>query len=227
MLSQPESFSITLKGSLNPTVYHPTWYYTIGQLSKDDATSVVNNTNVHVSPNSTSFSAPSFSIECDKKRWQVKTHDRNARLRILNLTVKTFDDLLPETRLKQFGFTFVFCVEAVHEITLAYLSSLVHDLVPVEGKGEIATTILFATSTDPVSQRKVRIQSLPGVNKALLTFSFVYALPEERIFTLKQMSIAEDYELDYEEAVTRAEQIAYKLMNVKQQERKDNTVRGN
>lgn len=212
---------------MNPAVHHPSWYYTIGQLSKEDAAFVIEDKNLYVSPSSSRFNAPLFSIDCDKKRWQVKTRDKDARLRILHVTVKTFDELLPEAQLKRFGFTFVFSIEASHETTLDFLSKLMRDLVQVEGKGEIATTILSTTSTDPVRRRKVRLHSSPGTNRVFLTFRFVYPIPDERVFTLRRMSMAEDYELDYEEAITQAEQIAHKLMNGGQQGRIDSNIRGN
>jgi hypothetical protein len=225
VLSQPESFSITLKGSMNPTVHHPSWYYTIGQLSKEDAAFIVENNNVHVTPALSRFSAPLFGIECNKKQWRIEARNKDARLRILHIAVKTFDDLLPETQLKRFGFKFTFFIEASHETTVDFLSKLMRDFAQVEGKGEIATSILSTTSTEPVRQRKIHLHSFPGANRALLTFSFVYPIPDERVFTLRQMSMAEDYELDYEEAVTRAEQIAYKLTSGGQRE--DINIRGN
>ena len=202
---------------MNPTVHHPSWYYTIGQLSKEDAASIIENKNLYVSPGSSRFRAPLFSIDCDKKQWQVKTQDKNARLRILHITVKSFDNLLPETQLTRFGFKFAFSIEANHETTVDFLSNLMRDLVQIEGKGEIATTILSITSKDPNRQRKIRLYSSPGDNRALFTSSFVYPIPDERVLTLRQLSMSEDYELDYKEAVTGAEQIALKLMGGRQQ----------
>lgn len=221
MLSRPELFSITLKGAINPTAHHPSWYYTIGQLSKEDAASIVENENLYVTPALGKFSAPLFSIDCDKKQWRVKTQDKDARLHILYMTLKTFDNLLPEALLKRFGFKFAFSIETSHEKNVDFISKLMQDFVQVKAKGEISTTILSTTSTDPVRQTRVRLHSSPGANRVLLTFNFVYPIPDARIFTLRQLPLADDYELDYEEAITQAEQIAHKLMDRAQMGRAD------
>ncbi len=227
MLSQPESFSITLKGSMNPAVHHPSWYYTIGQLSKDDAASVVGSGNLCVTPDLSTFRAPLFDVASSKGKWRIKTRDRNARLRILQVALKTFDDVLPETRLRRFCFKFAFSVEANHATTVAFLSNLMRDLIQVKGEGGIAATLLSTTGTDPARRKKVSLQSFPGASRAVLTFSSTYPIPDERVFTLRHMSLAEDYELDYEEAVTRAEQLAHKLMDRGHVERGDTNMKGN
>lgn len=221
MLSRPKSFSITLKGAINPTTHHPSWYYTIGQLSKEDAASIVENENLYITPALGRFSAPLFRIDCDKKQWRVKTQDKDARLHILYMTLKTFDNLLPAALLKRFGFKFAFSIETSHEKTLDFVSKLMQDFVQVKTKGEISTTISATTSRDPIRQTRVRLHSSPGADKALLSFNFVYPIPDEKIFTLRQLSLADDYELDYEQAVTQAEQIAYKLTDRAQMGRAD------
>ncbi len=221
MLSRPESFSIKLKGAINPTVHHPSWYYTIGQLSKEDAASIVKNENLYVTPALGMFSAPLFSINCDKKQWRVKTQDKNARLHILYMTLKTFDNLLPDALLKGFGFKFAFSIETSHEKVVDFVSKLMQDFFEVKTKGEISTTISATTSRDPTRQTRVRLHSSPGADKVLLSFNFVYPIPDEKIFTLRQLSLADDYELDYEQAVTQAEQIAYKLTDRAQVGRAD------
>lgn len=227
MLSQPESFSITLKGAMNPAVHHPSWYYTIGQLSKEDAASVVGSGNLCVTPDLSTFRAPLFDVASSKSKWRIKTRDKNARLRILQVALKTFDDVLPETRLRRFCFKFAFSVEAGHATTVVFLSNLMRDFVQVKGEGEIAATISSTTSTDPVRRREVRLHSSPGASRALLTFSFSYPVPDERVFTLRHMSLAEDYALDYEEAVTQAEQLAYKLIDGGRRENVDTGIKGN
>ena len=227
MFSQPESFSITLKGTMNPAAHHPSWYFTIGQLSKDDAASIVENQSLYVTPALSRFRAPLFSLECDKKRWRIEARAKDARLRIAHVAVKTFDDLLPETRLRRFSFKFAFSVEAGHATTVAFLSNLMRDFVQVKGEGGIAATILSTTGTDPARRRKVSLQSFPGASRAVLTFSSTYPIPDERMFTLRHMSLVEDYELDYEEAVTRVEQLVYKLKNGEHVERGDANMKGN
>lgn len=63
MLGKPESWSITLKGAINPTVHHPSWYHLIGQLSKDELASVVASKEISVTPASSGFRAPLFSVD--------------------------------------------------------------------------------------------------------------------------------------------------------------------
>ena len=36
-----QGFTIALKGNFNPALHHPSWYYTIGQLAKDEVAAVV------------------------------------------------------------------------------------------------------------------------------------------------------------------------------------------
>lgn len=221
-LSTPsESFSITLKGALNPSLHHPSWYYVIGQLSKEDADLGIQDKNLYVTPTESRFSAPSFHIACDPKRWRIETRDKTARLRILQIALKTFDNLLPETRLEQIGFKFTFVMEFSHRKTTDFLAKLAQNLTLLEGKGKTVITVLSTVTGDPPRKKKVQIHSSPGQDRAHLTFSFSYSVPDDKMFTLRQLSMIEDYDLDYEESVTHAEQVAYELATAVKSSRLD------
>lgn len=212
MLGKSQSWSITLKGTMNPTVHHPSWYHLIGQLSKDELASTVASKEVLVTPASSRFKSPLFSIECDKKQWQVKTRHNDARLHILQVTVKSFDDLLPETRIKQFAFEFTFAINISHDAVAEFLRPFTRDFIDLKGQEEIATTLMSTTTTDEVRRTKVRLTSSPEAANAALTFSYTYPLENQKLLTLRQMSMVENYELDYEEAASKAHQLTHKLI---------------
>lgn len=197
---------------MNPTLHHPSWYHLIGQLSKDELASTMASKEVLVTPTSSRFKSPLFSVACDEKQWQVKTWDNDARLHILQVTVKGYDALLPETRIKQYAFEFTFSINVSHDTVAEFLMPFTRDFIDLKSQEEIATTLMSTTMTDEVRRRKVRLYSSPEAANAVLTFSFKYPLENQGILTLRQMSIVENYELDYEEAVTKAHQFAHKLI---------------
>lgn len=208
------SFSITLKGTFNPLMHHPSWYYTVGQLAKDEAAATVEAGELQVTPARSSFDAPAFSLECTETRWRVKTHDPAARLRLLQVATKTFENLLPESRLGEVGFRFGFALEVPHRQVVDFLSRTMWNLMPAESHGEVSATLENTVSQDGAPRRKrLRLASEPGPGPARLTVSFGYPLAQAKIFTLRQLSVAEDFELDYDEALTYAEQLTYTLTN--------------
>lgn len=215
-LTSAGSFVITLKGRFNPALHHPSWYYTMGQLSKEDAALAVQAADLYVTPTAGSFTARSFRIDCTPTRWRIETWDQAARLRILQVTLKTFDDLLPESgsSLTQVGFEFTFTVAFAHHRTTDFLAKLVSTLSSFDSRGETALTVVATVAGDPPRKKRVQIHSAPGQDQAQLSFRFGYPVVAERLSTLKQLSLAEDYELDYEEAVTHAERIAHELATV-------------
>ncbi len=211
---QSASFAITLKGTFNPLLHHPSWYYTVGQLAKDEVAATVEAGQVQVTPARSRFHAPAFSLECTPARWRVKTHDPAARLRLLQVATKTFENLLPETRLAEVGFRFGFALEVPHRQVVDFLSRTMWNLVPAESHGEVAATLQNTISQDDAPRRKrLQLASEPGPGPARLTVSFGYPLTQAKIFTLRQLSVAEDFELDYDEAETYAEGLAYTLVN--------------
>lgn len=211
---QSASFAITLKGTFNPLLHHPSWYYTVGQLAKDEVAATVAVGGVEVTPARSRFQAPAFRLDCTPGRWRVLTRDPAARLRLLQVATKTFENLLPETRLEEVGFRFDFALEVPHRQVVDFLSRTMWNLMPAESHGEVAATLENTVSQDEAPRRKrLQLASGPGAERARLTVSFRYPLTQDKIFTLRQLSVAEDFELDYDEALTYAEQLAYTLAN--------------
>jgi len=214
MFSKAEAFSITIDGRMNPRIHHPTWYQLTGSLSKEEMEASVEKGNLIVSSTLSEFHAPKFSVICQRERWEIHTKMQDARARILGIALKTFDDLLPQTSVQAFQFRFLFSFTAPHENTAAFLAKLMKEMVPVESRSEIAVQVAY-TTTEPTKRRKVEVRSVPAHgNKVWVKHKFIYSVEKERIFTLRQMSLLEDYELDYEEAVAQTEELAYKLNKV-------------
>ena len=144
------SFAITLKGTFNPLLHHPSWYYTVGQLAKDEVAATVEAGQVQVTPARGRFHAPAFSLECTPERWRVKTRDPAARLRLLQVATKTFENLLPETRLAEVRFGFA--LEVPHRQVVDFLSRTMWNLVPAESHSEVAATLQNTISQDAGAQ---------------------------------------------------------------------------
>ena len=211
---QSATFAITLKGSFNPLLHHPSWYYTVGQLAKDEVAATIEAGDLQVTPDRSRFHAPAFSLECTPTQWRVRARGPAARLRLLQVATKTFENLLPETRLGEVGFRFGFTLEVPHRQVVDFLSRTMWNLMPAEDHGEVFATLQNTVSQDEAPRRKrLRLASEPGPGPARLTVSFRYPLTQAKIFTLRQLSVAEDFELDYDEALTYAEQLAYTLVN--------------
>ncbi len=211
---QSASFAVTLKGAFNPLLHHPSWYYTVGQLTKDEVAATVEAGGLQVTPEQSRFHAPAFSLECTEARWRVKTRDPAARLRLLQVATKTFENLLPETHLSEVGFRFGFALPVPHRQVVDFLSRMMGNLAPAEGHGEVTATLQNTVSHDDAPRlKRIKLASESGPGAARLTVSFGYPLTQAKIFTLRQLSVAEDFELDYDEALTYAEGLAYTLAN--------------
>lgn len=210
---QSESLTIVLKGNFNPALHHPSWYYTIGQFAKDEVAAALQAKDLRVTPTLSRFRAGPFSIDCTPTRWRVRTDNPAARGRILQITTKAFENLLPETQLEEVGFRFVFLLEVSHAQVVDFLSRTMWNLMPVEAQGEVASLLTNTTYAESPRQKRLQLSSRPEAQRAELTVSFLYPLAPEKVFTLRQLSVAEDFELDYDEAQTYAEQLAYTLNN--------------
>jgi hypothetical protein len=210
MLSELRAAVIAIDGTMNPTVHHPTWYQLIGLLSWEDTAFATVGRHLLVTPSLSTFRVPAFALRCKRERWEIRTSSREARTRILNVALKTFDDLLPQTPITGFHFTFTFSVEVPYERAADFLGSALKEVAPIEGRHE-RTLMLSTVTLDDTKRRLFQVRMLPEGGQLLLKHRFAYTVRARSIYTLRQMSMSEDYELDYEEAVTRTEQLAAKL----------------
>ncbi|ADI15578.1 hypothetical protein [Truepera radiovictrix] len=223
MLSDLSAAVIAIDGTMNPTIHHPTWYQLIGLLSWEDTAFATAGRHLLVTPSVSTFRVPAFALRCKRERWEIRTVSREARTRILNVALKTFDDLLPQTPVTGFHFTFRFSIEVPHERAADFFGGALREVAPIEGRGE-RVLMMSTVTVDDTKRRLFQVRLLPEGNQLLVKHRFSYAVRAKGMYTLRQMSMSEDYDLDYEEAVTRTEQLAAKLTHKGSRRSGGNTI---
>ena len=98
----PDLQSIVIVGAMNPSIHHPSWYKIFDLISPDELSFALEKEQCICTSQVTRFRIPAFEIICQDERWEIKTFEKGARDRILDVACRVFK-LLDHTPVRACG----------------------------------------------------------------------------------------------------------------------------
>lgn len=172
-------YTISILGTMNPRIHHPSWYR-LNKLIDSDAESFAvsqDEDDFVSSPAISQFSTRDYAISCVQEKWQIVTEERKNIAVIQQVALKTFDDLLAQTPISGYEFWFrqhriTRCAD-VESYFVKIFNSLPFGLEPM-GKGMAG----FVSRAD-FDQRNVGLRCEPSTrskNMVYVAMSASYSL---------------------------------------------------
>jgi hypothetical protein len=107
-MAEADAFSIVVIGAMNSAIHHPYWYRDRGLIDDEEMKTALSHEETVFVPEIAQFNTGQIFINCQARRWEVKTSNRGFVKRIVDIAGKVFDEILPHTPIVACGFNFIF-----------------------------------------------------------------------------------------------------------------------
>ncbi|MFO0959943.1 MAG: hypothetical protein U0800_21320 [Isosphaeraceae bacterium] len=181
MAKEKELYSIVIIGGMNPRIHHPSWYRFMDLISPEELEEAVVSPLTFIIPPMGQFQSSHLTVTCQEERWEIKTNDSEQVQRIIDLTSRLFDDLLPHTPVTAAGFNFHFRRETKREDVAEYLASLLVKTPLGLTSKNIASGEMTLRRNSKDNMSFVTIKSSPSASKWIHThhnFEYKFIAPD-------------------------------------------------
>ncbi|MCC6696877.1 MAG: hypothetical protein IT365_14700 [Candidatus Hydrogenedentes bacterium] len=177
MADEIYTYSIIVRGSMNPPIHHPTWYLHVGLLNEDAVAVALQSNQFLCGTPISQFSTATMTIQCFPDNWTLQTTRRDSIGDAVSLTAELFDGKLPHTPVQAVGFNVAAHVNAGS----GHIEALLGSLAPTNELGIDWFQNVGAgyTIVSEIPDCRIRIQIEPSLQVKgflFLSLNFHYSL---------------------------------------------------
>lgn len=183
-MKQMPNFSIVVLGAMNPSIHHPSFYLSIGAISKGAAEKALRSPTVLCTPQAARFDLNDISMICMLDRWQISSSNESDLAEITDIAQRVMKTLY-HTPVASFGFNLDLVVSSVRPIapTLAKLARTLP--LSFEDRESASASFIYSHSSEfSLFRRKVTSTVSAMDNQLSLRNNYHYDVTTKENFDL-------------------------------------------
>jgi hypothetical protein len=196
---QKNTYNVVVLGGMNPRIHHPAWYRTVGLLSEAETEAALKAPQTFAALPVAQVQTPEMVIFCQEERWEIRTSNENMCDRIINITIKLFDDILPHTPVSAAGYNFFLWKETTRDANAYLATALTNAHLGLKGDDAISGEATVRRSTADHSSQVTIKPSPENRSRVLVHHNFEYRFLKEGPFKLAE-TFERRYGVDKKEA---------------------------